>query len=475
VTARRGSRPGDRRIRIELTKPREFEVTQRKPVRKPPSAAVALVVGFLILIAVGTALLALPVAAANGASASLLVALFTATSAVCVTGFAVVDTATFWSPFGQAVILGLIQVGGFGFMTGSTLILFLLVGRRTGLRDRMLVQESTGVPELGKVTSLVQRIAVFTLIAEGAGLIVLTAAFLARGYEPLNAGWMGLFHAISAFNNAGFDLMGDFRSLSGFVDDPWILAPIGILLVIGGVGFAIVGDVIAKRRWSRFALETKIVLLTTLVLLVGGAAAIGFFEWNNPATLGALPTPQRPLNALFEAATLRTAGFSSLATGSLTEASLFVVMALIFIGGASGSTAGGIKVNTFSILLVAIVSTARGRPSAEVFGRRIPHILIYRALSVALLSIAALFLVALGLEVASGGVVFVDLLFEAVSAIGTTGASTGITPTLPDASRLILIIAMFIGRLGPLTLVLALTARARPIAYRPAVETIRIG
>jgi trk system potassium uptake protein len=475
VTARRGLRPGDRRIRVELTKPREFQVAQRKPVRKPPSAAVVLVVGFLVLIAIGTALLALPVAAANGAPASLLIALFTATSAVCVTGFAVVDTATFWSPFGQAVILGLIQVGGFGFMTGSTLILFLLVGRRTGLRDRMLVQESTGVPELGKVTALVQRIAVFTLIAEASGLIVLTAAFLARGYEPLRAAWMGLFHSISAFNNAGFDLMGDFRSLSGFVDDPWVLAPIGVLIVVGGVGFAIVGDAFAKRRWMRFALETKIVLVTTFVLLVGGAAAIGIFEWNNPATLGGLPPAQRPLNALFEAATLRTAGFSSLPTGSLTEASLFVVMALMFIGGASGSTAGGIKVNTFSILLVAIVSTARGRPSAEVFGRRIPHILIYRALSVALLSIAALFLVALGLEIASGGVTFVQVLFEAVSAIATTGASTGITPMLPDVSRLILIAAMFIGRLGPLTLVLALTARARPIAYRPAVETIRIG
>jgi len=248
-----------------------------------------------------------------------------------------------------------------------------------------------------------------------------------------------------------------------------------VLIVLGGLGYAIVGDALAKRRWSRFALETKIVLLTTVALVAGGTLAIGAFEWDNPATLGALPVEQRPLNALFESVTLRTAGFSALDSASLTEASLFVVMALMFIGGASGSTAGGIKVNTFSVLLVAILSTARGRPSAEAFGRRIPHILIYRALSVALLSLAVLFLVALGLELTASGRSFVEVLFESVSALGTVGASTGITPDLPDASQAILILAMFVGRLGPLTLVLALTARARPIAYRPAVETLRIG
>jgi trk system potassium uptake protein TrkH len=187
-----------------------------------------------------------------------------------------------------------------------------------------------------------------------------------------------------------------------------------------------------------------------------------------------MPVAQRPLNALFESVTLRTAGFSAVPTGQLAEASLFVVMALMFIGGASGSTAGGIKVNTFSILLVAITSTARGRPSAEAFGRRIPHLLIYRALSVALLSIAVLFLVALGLELTSGGT-FVQVLFEAVSAVGTVGASTGITPDLPDPGKLLLAGAMFVGRLGTLTLVLALTARQRRTSHRPAVESIRIG
>jgi trk system potassium uptake protein TrkH len=287
--------------------------------------------------------------------------------------------------------------------------------------------------------------------------------------------WWGVFHGISAFNNAGFDLVGGFRSLTDFVGEPWVLGPIGVLIVLGGLGYAIVGDAVEKRRWKRLALETKLVLATTAVLIVGGALAIGVFEWSNPRTLGAMPQDQRFLNALFESITLRTAGFSALDTGGLVESTLFVVMALMFIGGASGSTAGGIKVNTFSILLVAIVSTARGVPSAEAFGRRIPHILIYRALSVALLSIAIVFSVGLLLVLATPDASFVQVLFESISAFGTVGASTGITPDLPDPARLVAIVAMYLGRLGPLTLVLALTARARPVRSRPAVETMRIG
>jgi len=472
---RPGRLPGDKRVRVELTKPRDYTVPSTRRVRRPPPPGLVLVAGFLALSLIGMVLLMLPIASAAGTWTSPLTALFTSVSAVCVTGLVVVDTGTYWSPVGKAVILGLIQVGGFGFMTGSTLLLLLLVGRRTGLRDRVLVQASTGVPELGGVTILVKRIALFTLLAEGIGAVVLTAAFAIGDRDPLTAAWFGVFHSVSAFNNAGFDLMGNFQSLRGHLDDALVLVPIGVLIVLGGLGYAIVGDVLGKRGWNRFALETKIVVLTTLALLAGGTVAIGVFDWNNPATLGSLPVDQRPLNALFESVTLRTAGFSALDTASLTEASLFVVMALMFIGGASGSTAGGIKVNTFSVLLVAIVSTARGRPSAEAFGRRIPHILIYRALSVALLSIAALFLVALGLELTAPEESFVEVLFESVSALGTVGASTGITPQLPDPSRLIIIVAMFVGRLGPLTLVLALTARARPIAYRPAVETLRIG
>jgi trk system potassium uptake protein TrkH len=475
MVKRQGQRLGDVRIRVERVKPQAYDVRPDSRIRRPPPpAAVVLATGFALLILAGTLALMLPISSASGDWTRPLDALFTATSAVCVTGLVVVDTADYWSPFGHVVLLVLIQAGGFGFMTGSTLLLFLLVGRRTGLRDRILAQESTGVRDLGSVTTVLKRVALFTIIAEGLGTVVLALGFLARYQDAGTAAWYGLFHSISAFNNAGFDLMGGFRSLTDFANDPFVLVPIALLILVGGLGFAIVGDALAKRRWSRFALETKLVLLTTVFLLAAGTAAIALFEWSNPATLGAMPEGQRVLNAAFEATTLRTAGFSALPTGDLAVASLFVVMALMFIGGASGSTAGGIKVNTFSILLFTIISTARGRPSAEAFGRRVPHLLIYRALSVALLSVAAVFISALGLQLLSAES-FVNVLFEAVSALGTVGASTGITVSLPDPARAWLIPAMYIGRLGPLTLVLALAARTKPVRVRPAVETIRIG
>ena len=473
-----GRRPGDRRVRVERTQPQEFTLRGSKRMRRPLPPALSLLILFLVLVSVGTVLLMLPIAANDGTATRFIDALFTATSAACVTGLVVVDTATHWSPFGQVVILGLIQAGGFGIMAGSTLLLAILVGRRTTLRDRVVVQESLGGLQLGAVTSLVKRIAIFTLLAEAVGAIILSIAFMAGPeagptWHPLGI-WWGVFHSISAFNNAGFDLTGGFRSLIPFVDDWVVLLTVAVLLTLGGLGFAIVGDAIGRRRWSRMALETKLVLAATVALLVGGAVLIGLTEWGNPATLGALPAEQRFLNAFFESATLRTAGFTALDTGAFFDATLFVVMALMFIGGASGSTAGGIKVNTFSVLLIAILSTVRGQPSAMAFGRRIQHAIVYRALAVALLSIAFVFVTGLGLTLTTDAT-FVQTLFEAVSAFGTVGASTGITPDLSDPARLIIAVAMFIGRLGPLTLVLALAARARPIPYRPAVESVRIG
>ena len=427
-----------------------------------------------MLILVGTVLLTLPMSSADGGWTEPLTAFFTATSAVCVTGLVLVDTGTYWSPIGQAIILGLIQIGGFGFMTGSTLVLFLLVGRRTGLRDRVLVQATTDTPNLGGVTSVVRRVAIFAVIVEAAGIAVLSTAFLARGDEPLRALTNGVFHAISAFNNAGFDLMGGFRSMTGHAQEPFVLVPIAILIILGALGFAIVGDLAVKRRWRGLALETKVVTLTTAVLLVGGTVAIGALEWNNERTLGALPPTDRAINAFFMSATARTAGFNSVPMDGLLETSLLILIPLMFIGGASGSTAGGIKVNTFMLLLIAIFSTARGNPSAVAFGRRIPHLVVYRAIAVALLSVAAAFAVTLGLEFTGQGRL-VDRAFEAVSALATVGLTTGLTPTLPPTAHLLLAAAMFAGRLGPLTLVLALTARARPVSHRPAVETMRIG
>ena len=472
-----GRRPGDRRVRVERTRPEQFTVKTPKPLRHAPPPAVSLLLLFAILITIGTLLLMLPMAAASGEPTRFIDALFTATSAACVTGLVVLDTANHWSPFGQVVILILIQLGGFGIMAGSTLLLFLFL-RRTTLRDRVLVQESLGGMHLGTVTTLVMRIAIFTVVCEVVGAIILSIAFMAGPeagpqWHPMGI-WWGIFHSISAFNNAGFDLTGGFQSLIPFRDDWVVLLTHGLLLVLGGLGFAIVGDAVARRRWSRMALETKIVLASTVALLVGGTVLIGIIEWGNPATLGALPAEQRVLNAFFESATLRTAGFTALDTGALVESTLFVVMALMFIGGASGSTAGGIKVNTFAVLIIAIISTVKGEPSATAFGRRIKHAIVYRALAVLILGLGFVFLVGLGLTLTTEAT-FVQTLFEAISAFGTVGASTGITPDLSDPARVITSFAMFAGRLGPLTLVLALAARAHPVSYRPAVESVRIG
>lgn len=453
----------------------EFQIVPPRRVRKPHSPSAVLILGFASLIVVGTVILMLPFSSAAGTWTTPMDALFTATSAVCVTGLVVVDTGTYWSPFGHVAIAVLIQIGGLGFMTGSTLLLFVLVGRRTGLRDRILVQASTGVPQLGEVTTLLRRIAAFTIVTELTGAVILAMVFAGEGLGWGQAAWWGVFHSVSAFNNAGFDLTGGFRSITAYATNPVLLASIGLLIVLGGLGFAIVGDAVTKGRWGRFALETKIVLLTTVVLLVVGALTTALFEWSNPATLGSLPEDHRAINALFQSITYRTAGFAAIDPGGLTEAGLFVGMALMFIGAASGSTGGGIKVNTFSVLLASIISTARGRRSTEVFGRRIPDVIVFRALSVALLAVAIVFGVALLLEILAPTQSFHDVLFEAVSAFGTVGLTTGITPAMPDAAQLVLVGGMFVGRLGPLTLVLALAARSRSSSVRAASESMRIG
>lgn len=469
-----GRRPGDRRVRVARVRPESFEVAPRRRRRRPIPPPLAVVIGFAALIAAGTVLLALPLSSASGAWTSLVTALFTATSAVCVTGLVVVDTGTYWSPFGQLVIYWLIQLGGFGIATSSTLLLVLAIGRRTGLRDRLMVAESTGFADLGSVVPLLRRIALFTIAAQAVGAGVLFIGRLADGADPIAGAWWSIFHAASALNNAGFDVTGEFRSLTGYAEDPIVLGTIGVLVIVGGLGYAILADVGAKRRWRRLALETKIVLAASLVLLVSGGLFVGVAEWANPATLGGLPPESRIMNAAFLSVTSRTAGFNSVDTGLLLPQTLFLVMGLMFVGGASGSTAGGIKVNSFGVLLVAVTSVARGAPSATAFGRRVPHTVVYRALAVATLGAAIVFGGTLAVEITTDREL-VGVLFEAVSAFGTVGLSTGITPGLPEPALLVLTIVMFAGRLGPLTLVLALAARARPVAARPAVESLRIG
>ncbi len=440
------------------------------PVRRTPlHPAVVFIYGFAAVILAGAALLTLPVSSASGRWTPFLDALFTATSAVCVTGLVVFDTATYWSSFGHAVILVLVQVGGVGFMISATLLI-LLSGRRASIRERILLREALGGVELGSVMTLARNVVIFTLIAEVLGALVLTVRFLGE-VEPARALWWGVFHAVSGFNNAGFDLFG--TSLIGYSHDPVVLLTTAALFVSGALSYTAVADVARHRRFAPLALDTKLVLLTSALLAAMGTLALLFTEWSNPATLGSMDLGPRVLNAFFQAVS-RTAGFSSVETGAMTEEGLFVLMGLMFVGGSAGSTAGGIKVQTFSILLFAIISTARGLDEVEAFHRRVPQAQVMRAMSVALLYVALVFAVSFLLNVAEN-FVFHRVLFEVISALGTVGYSTGITTEASPDGRAILIAAMFVGRLGPLTLVLALAARGRRATYRWTEETIKIG
>ncbi len=471
-----GQRPGDRRVRVTVATTTSEHLEPLRARRRRRSPGLLLIIGFLVLIAIGTVLLSLPISSQAREWTPLLDALFTATSAVCVTGLTVVDTASHWSGFGQVVLILLVQAGGFGIMAGSTLLLLLLGGRRrVGLSDRIAVQQTTGELRLGGVLSVVRNVALFAIAVEAIGAILLAIGFAVTGTTTslVQATWWGAFHAISAFNNAGFDLIGP-TSLAPIQGEWQLMLPLAVLILVGSIGFAIVADVATRRTWRRLTVESRMVLLTTAAIVVAGTIAFMALEWDSPATLGALPVEQRPTAALFETISLRTAGFTTMPIGSFAQATLFVVMATMFIGGASGSTAGGIKVTTFSVLLAAIVSTARGDSSASAFGRRFSTELVYRAMSVALLSLAFLFVTALLLNVFTPSP-FVAVLFESISALATAGGSTGVTGSADTVGRLVLIGAMFVGRLGPLTLVLVLTARARPAPYRHALDTIRIG
>lgn len=465
-------RLGDRVLRVARVSPWRIPLPIIPRPKQPGLSPLLLVYGFAGVIVLGTILLILPVASKSGQLTSPVNALFTAASAVCVTGLAVVDTGTYWSGFGQGVILILIQVGGLGFMTSATLLL-LLLGRRLGLRERWLIGQSFGSERLGGMVKLVRRILIFTFIVEAAGAAIFYIHFSVQ-HPVKTAAWKAVFQAVSAFNNAGLDVFGKFRSLLEYQTDTLVILTTAALIILGGISFMVVADVGRMRRFGRFSLDTKIVLVTTLGLLVLGTVVILITEYSNAATLGPLSVPFKLLNAFFHSVTPRTAGFSSINIGSMAAYSQFFTILLMFVGGAAGSTAGGIKVNTFGMLVATIWSTIRGKEHAGAFGREFANQQIHRALALVMLAVTliAIAVFALTITEKSG---FLNLLFETVSAFGTVGLSTGITPDLSVAGRLIITAVMFIGRLGPLILVLSLTQRQMPSEYRYPQDEVRIG
>jgi potassium uptake TrkH family protein len=431
------------------------------------------VAGFVIVSVLGALVLMIPAASHDGVETPFLTALFTATSAVCVTGLVVVDTAGHWSAFGEVVILTLIQIGGLGIMSMTSLI-FLVLSRQLGLRRRVLLAAETGSVDLGDARRVLLGVARLSLAAESAAALVLCLRFwLAHDLPLRRAGYLGLFHAVSAFNNAGFALFTD--NLMGFARDPVVLLTIALTIIVGGLGYPVLVQVARQpgspNRWS---LHAKLTMVSTGVLLVVGWTLFAWFEWTNKATLGRLSTVDSALNALFQSVTPRTAGFNAIDLAQMREPSLLLTEILMFIGGGSASTAGGIKVTTFALLGWVMWAEVRGEPDVTVFNRRIPASSQRQAVTVALLAVGVVVGATMVL-LAITPIPRSEALFEVVSALGTVGLSTGATPLLSGPSELLVAGLMILGRVGPPTLFVALVVRERERPYRYPEERPIVG
>lgn len=455
--------PGVRALRLPLKMPAPSN---------PFSSALLLIYGFAGIILLGTIFLIFPVSSTGGHFTSPITALFSATSAACVTGLVVVDTGTYWSTFGQAVLLALFQIGGFGFITGATVIL-LAIGGRFGLRERLAVSESMGLERTGGILGIVIKIAIFSLIIEAAGAVIFYIRWLVVG-EPGVSLWTAIFHAVSAFNNCGMDLFGNFNSMSAFRGDFPVIITTVALTLLGSTGYVVIMEYTRKKHFFKLSLDSKLVLFSTLVLLILGTLFYLIAEYSSPVTLGPLSFPQKLLVAFFQSVTPRTAGFSAINIGGLQQITLFFTMILMFIGGAAGSAAGGVKVNTVGILVLTVISVFRDRQGIEAFRRQITRLTVFRALAV-----VTSYLVVAGLIITILSVTetfpIEKIMFETFSALSTVGLSTGITPDLSIIGKFIITLSMFIGRLGPLVLMAYLVRRQRTVDIDYPQENIRIG
>lgn len=416
-----------------------------------------LVLGFMAVILLGALLLMLPISSKSGQSLRFLDALFTATSAVCVTGLVVVDTGTHFTQFGQFIIIALIQIGGLGFMTMSTLIA-LLVGKKIGLKERILIQESFNQFTLAGLVRLIRNVVLVTLAFEVIGGIILTIRFL-FDYPLDRALAFGFFHSVSSFCNAGFDLFGQvfgkYTSITHYISDWVVTLTIGSLIVFGGLGFPVIVELLNYPKTRKLSLHAKLVLKTTVLLILIGTFLILLIEMHNAKTIGGVDLSGKFLGSLFQSITPRTAGFNSLDTSQLRSATWFIMILLMFIGASPSSTGGGIKTTTFGVMMAAVKATIRGKDDAEIFERRLPTDLVYKAMTITFVALSWVIFVALIMSLIEP-YKFIQVLFEVVSAFGTVGLTTGITPDLTDLSRILIAITMFVGRLGPLTVLVAL-------------------
>ena len=430
--------------------------------------------GFFFIILAGSLILTLPIASQSGEWTPFLDSMFTATSATCVTGLVVYDTFTHWNVFGQLVILLLIQIGGLGFITVGVGFSMAL-RRRIGLRQRDLLKESINAMEIGGIVKLLRKIFIGTALCEGVGALLLATRFIPE-FGLVKGIYYSIFHAISAFCNAGFDLMGGqqpYASFTAYATDPVINITLMLLIIVGGLGFVVWSDVVMKRfRWKNYCLHTKMVISVTLLLIFGGALFLFLFEQGG--TISGMSTGDQILASLFGSVTARTAGFNTVDTGALQPESKLLTIALMFIGGSPGSTAGGVKTTTIAVILIYVISNLRGESGCNVFHRRIGDEVIKRASMVFCLNLF-LGLISVTLILATSNLRMSDVLFEVYSAISTVGMTTGITRDLNVVGRIVIMILMYCGRIGSMTFALSLVAKPEAKGLSLPEEKITIG
>ena len=443
---------------------------------KPVSATKLIAVIFAVIILCGTGLLMLPQASRDGRSCSFLNALFTATSATCVTGLTPFDTYTQWSTFGQWVLLSLIEIGGLGFMSAATLVIFIL-RKKIGLKQRLVMAQALSLNELDGVVKLQRTVLVGSLAMEALGALVLTLRFWPE-YGFRHALRWGVFHSVSAFCNAGFDIFGELApgsSLQLFREDPVVLLTLAALIVVGGLGFLVWEELAEKRTFQKLSVYSRLVLSATGILLLCGWVLTCLLEWNNPETLGSLGIGGKLLGGFFQSVTLRTAGFDAINQSALTEGSKAVSMVFMLIGGSSGSPAGGLKTVTFLVLLLFIASRARGRSAVTVYRRTIPDNQVMNAMTIAIIMIVLAMFGGIFIS-ATAPVSFTDALFEAVSALGTVGLTAGATGLLSAPAKILIIVFMYFGRVGVLTISLGFLMGNQAVErFRYAETTLMIG
>ena len=445
----------------ELSKEKSKIDQYRNKVKKTnPSRT--MIIGFGLVILLGAILLNSSFVTQSGENVGFLNALFTSTSAVCVTGLVVVDTATYWNQFGQFIIIILIQIGGLGFMTIATMFA-LIMGKKINLKERLLIQESLNQKDLSGLVKLTKYIILMTFTIEGIGALLLSVVYIPKlGF--LQGIWYSVFNSISAFCNAGFDLMGTisgpFSSLTYFVDNSLINVVICVLIILGGIGFPVLLDVINNKKYSKLNIHSKIVINTTGILIVVGVIFIFIAEFNNKNSLGSLNMKEKILSSVFQSVTLRTAGFNTIDLTLLNESTLFLMVILMFIGASPASTGGGLKTTTIATLLLTVKSFILGKEDIEVYNRRIGESVIRKSLGMFFIGVFIVLFGILTLSVVNPGFTLLESTFEVVSAFATVGLSIGGTPELTSAGKLVIILLMFLGRVGSLTIFIGLLSRS---------------